>query len=225
MEYVVLARLRFARYSASSTSRRYPGLDTKMQRCQGNDRDLPEKTSEHIKNGQQGKKNDSQLQGIQSCNTVSTLPRISDVYLLRGLKEEPLQPFLPPLSKEQAQVLEAVKSGANVFFTGPAGSGKSLILSHIKNYLHDRKIPYDLTAPTGVAACLLGGQTIHSWAGVGKGDRPVWSYAKNSRVLGEAERFRSLKVLMIDEVSMVIISHCTVYGIARVKVANMHITT
>ena len=55
------------------------------------------------------------------------------------------------------------RQGASVFFTGCAGTGKSLLLKHIL-----RALPTDstfVTASTGLAASALGGTTINAFAG------------------------------------------------------------
>lgn len=137
-----------------------------------------------------------------------TRPGMADIYFLESLVKKPLvaEAALPPLSEEQARILEAVKGGVNVFFTGPAGSGKTLLVSHIKQYLEEQNITFAVTAPTGVAALLLGGNTIHSWAGLGRGDQPVFRYLERLRHGGSnasrMNEFKNTKVLIIDEVSM-----------------------
>ena len=53
------------------------------------------------------------------------------------------------------------KTRNNIFITGPAGSGKSTIL---KKFLSlTKKENYAVLAPTGVAAAIVEGQTIHSF--------------------------------------------------------------
>lgn len=112
-------------------------------------------------------------------------------------------PELKRLSEEQAQVLEAIEEGGNVFFTGPAGSGKSMILRHIEEYLSKKGRAYQVTATTGVAALNVGGTTINSWAGLGVGDKPVWFYSGTQTFENKLEIFRETDVLIIDEISMV----------------------
>lgn len=122
---------------------------------------------------------------------------------------------LVPLSVDQERVLSLVKEGNNVFFTGPAGSGKSLILQHIKRYLDTNNRSYAVTAPTGIAAVLIGGQTIHSWSKVGRGEKPVGYYIKKARQPGNGKSrdrkdsaWSATQVLIVDEISMVSLLQC-----------------
>lgn len=80
------------------------------------------------------------------------------------------------LSSEQEAILRMVALGQSLFFTGPAGTGKSVLLRSIIAECRSR-FPYEdsvaVTAPTGIAALTIGGSTIHSWAGIGLGkDHP-----------------------------------------------------
>ena len=71
------------------------------------------------------------------------------------------------LTAEQTRVLEAVKKGKSLFFTGSAGTGKSFLLKRIIASLPpNHTFP---TASTGVAACHIGGTTLHAFAGIGSG--------------------------------------------------------
>ncbi|MBW0483498.1 hypothetical protein O181_023213 [Austropuccinia psidii MF-1] len=112
------------------------------------------------------------------------------------------------LSPEQQNVLDLVLRGESVFFTGSAGTGKSVLLRHIISALkrnHSaRPDAVAVTASTGMAACCIGGTTIHSFGGIGLGVEPpdhlVNKVKKNSRA---AARWIRTKVLVIDEISMV----------------------
>lgn len=74
------------------------------------------------------------------------------------------------LSKEQEHVLDlVVNQGKSVFFTGPAGTGKSVLMRAIitqlrSKYARDRE-RVAVTASTGLAACNIGGITLHSFSG------------------------------------------------------------
>lgn len=76
-------------------------------------------------------------------------------------------------SEEQILVLEKVRAGENVFFTGSAGTGKSFLLREVTRLLDHETRPYQLTATTGIAALQVGGCTLHSFAGLGLGDDSI----------------------------------------------------
>jgi len=104
----------------------------------------------------------------------------------------------------QATTLDILKMGENVFLTGSAGTGKTHILKEYINYLRDNAIFPSILAPTGIAASLLNGKTIHSFFALGIrdffSDEDIYAIATNSRL---RKRFKELKVLIIDEVSMI----------------------
>ncbi|KAH8324447.1 hypothetical protein KR074_007803 [Drosophila pseudoananassae] len=105
------------------------------------------------------------------------------------------------LSEEQMEVLRACTSGKNVFFTGSAGTGKSFLLRRIISAL-----PPDgtiATASTGVAACLIGGTTLHAFAGIGGGDANMKRCLELASRPVSAQTWRKCKRLIIDEISMV----------------------
>lgn len=126
-----------------------------------------------------------------------------------GLRTTPQMPDdevlpLPPLSEEQAKALKLVKQGSSVFFTGCAGTGKSLLLRHIV-----RELPPAttfVTGTTGMASSLLGGTTINSFAGIGRCDvsqRIDIDSLVRSAAKGESGyRWRKATTLIIDEISM-----------------------
>lgn len=113
------------------------------------------------------------------------------------------------LSKEQRIVLDLVlNQGKSAFFTGPAGTGKSLLLRKIIEgltikYLDDSSC-VAVTASTGLAAFNIGGTTLHRFAGIGLGKAPttklIQDIFKDKFKLG---RWTHVKVLVIDEISMV----------------------
>ena len=79
----------------------------------------------------------------------------------------------PPLDDPVKESIRlAAMSGANIFFTGSAGTGKSFTIDAIVEGLKakhgdDYADAVAVTAPTGVASLLIGGQTLGSFAGVG----------------------------------------------------------
>jgi energy-coupling factor transporter ATP-binding protein EcfA2 len=135
--------------------------------------------------------------------------------------------LLASLSNEQRRVLEVVRQGKSVFFTGCAGTGKSYLLKAIVAVLPEQTT--HLTALTGVAALNIGGRTLHSFAGIGlvravpwhngalgpltdKGARGGggggWQGKKSKEELlrelsrSSRERWGQCRTLIIDEVSM-----------------------
>uniref|UniRef100_A0A8C0HCG6 ATP-dependent DNA helicase PIF1 n=1 Tax=Chelonoidis abingdonii TaxID=106734 RepID=A0A8C0HCG6_CHEAB len=105
------------------------------------------------------------------------------------------------LSQEQSIVLSAVLSGKNVFFTGSAGTGKSYLLKKIVGSLPP-KSTY-ATASTGVAACHVGGTTLHAFAGIGSGKVPLNQCIELAQRTGVRQHWLSCQHLIIDEISMV----------------------
>ncbi|XP_015868197.3 ATP-dependent DNA helicase PIF1 [Ziziphus jujuba] len=108
---------------------------------------------------------------------------------------------------QQKQVISAVSMGRSVFITGSAGTGKTALIEHlIKTLGQKRYEPSNVfvTAATGVAACAISGQTLHSFSGIKhmKADRELLlqSVLSNKQA---CRRWKKAKALVIDEISMV----------------------
>jgi len=99
----------------------------------------------------------------------------------------------------QSDALEILATGANVFLTGPAGSGKT----HLLNRFRLERDHVAVTASTGIAATHLNGRTIHSWAGIGIKSEltkaEIRKIVKNRKIRNRIERTATL---IIDEISM-----------------------
>jgi ATP-dependent DNA helicase PIF1 len=113
------------------------------------------------------------------------------------------------LDPEQENAIRLMNSGnINVFLTGGGGTGKSKVLEiFISNY--KKRFPttwrqlLGITSTTGSSALLIGGTTIHSFAGIGVSridDDVLIERLAKRRYL--SKRWRELKTLIIDEVSM-----------------------
>ena len=103
----------------------------------------------------------------------------------------PLVPLPQPeveLSPEQLRVLRSVIAGRNVFFTGSAGTGKSVLLREIVKWYRAAGKRLHVTASTGIAAINIGGTTLHSWAGVRLGKEPAEALVK--KLLGKDKYLR-----------------------------------
>ncbi|MFA5933735.1 MAG: helix-turn-helix domain-containing protein [Candidatus Paceibacterota bacterium] len=103
----------------------------------------------------------------------------------------------------QAEALNILKSGANVYLTGNAGSGKTYVLNQYIGYLKAHGVEVAVTASTGIAATHMNGITIHSWSGLGIRDSlSDWDLEVLQEKQNLFKRFEKTKVLIIDEVSM-----------------------
>ncbi|WVQ76888.1 hypothetical protein IAR50_006562 [Cryptococcus sp. DSM 104548] len=121
-------------------------------------------------------------------------------------KKRPNTAAHPVLQNEQLDVLRAViDNKQNVFYSGKAGTGKSLTLRQIITSLkciYKKEHEIAITAPTGLAAINIGGDTIHTWGGIGYGLGTAEQLMKGlSR--DQRKRWRGCKVLVLDEISMV----------------------
>ncbi len=103
----------------------------------------------------------------------------------------------------QETALNIMKTGQNVFLTGAPGAGKTYVLNQYIDYLKNYGIEAAITAPTGIAASHIGGMTLQSFFGTGIRDSLSQYDIEN---LTEKkylwERMKDLKVLVIDEISM-----------------------
>jgi ATP-dependent DNA helicase PIF1 len=134
----------------------------------------------------------------RKLNTENTTPSGIKIPKVKKLFNNPT---LQETTEEQSTVLEYVLRGKNVFFTGSAGTGKSYLLKKIISAL-----PPDVTmvtASTGVAACHIGGITLHQFAGIGLG---TGTMEKCKQIVSKSVagmNWRKIKHLIIDEISMV----------------------
>ena len=110
------------------------------------------------------------------------------------------------LSEEQKGVIKLVMSGTSLFFTGAAGTGKSVLLREIISSLGKkfRAENIAVTASTGLAALNIKGETLHRFAGIGLGNAPASHLIRKIKSRQEpSNRWKQCRVLIIDEISMV----------------------
>ncbi|XP_077603312.1 ATP-dependent DNA helicase PIF1 [Crocuta crocuta] len=117
------------------------------------------------------------------------------------VKRLSLPPSKPQLSEEQAAVLRIVLKGQSIFFTGSAGTGKSYLLKRILGSLPPTGTV--ATASTGVAACHIGGTTLHAFAGIGSGQAPLTQCVALAQRPAVRQGWLNCQRLVIDEISMV----------------------
>ena len=124
------------------------------------------------------------------------------------------------LDWRQQQAVDIALSGKNLFLTGGPGTGKSFTLRHIIDQLrtkhnaerlaaHAGGVTEDpprradsvlVTAPTGVAAILVGGQTLFAKPGPGK---PLPTTRMFGNMWGNKDTWRKVRTVVVDEISMV----------------------
>lgn len=103
------------------------------------------------------------------------------------------------LSEEQRVAVNLIEQGDNVFVTGGAGTGKSMLQDVVYDAATRRKLTVVRLAATGVAAENIGGVTLHSAIDIQLGKLPLRAYInrpspKRQTIFGEAD------MVIIDEV-------------------------
>ena len=111
------------------------------------------------------------------------------------------------LTTKQKEALRHMKSGKNIFLTGPAGTGKTFILKNFIDWYKETKETENskiyITSTTGLSSLLIDGMTIHRYAGIGIGDKDINTYYKKiMKMKSLKKRWLSTSVLVIDEISM-----------------------
>ena len=111
------------------------------------------------------------------------------------------------LSNEQSYALKKFQQRANLFVTGPGGTGKTRLIEELSQHCKHHRIKYQVCALTGCATMLLpkgcNARTIHSWSGIrlckGDNNKIVETALKSKRI---KSNWKSTQVLIVDEVSM-----------------------
>jgi ATP-dependent exoDNAse (exonuclease V) alpha subunit len=101
----------------------------------------------------------------------------------------------------QNQTLAILDAGHSIFLTGPAGSGKTYVLNQFIKDARGSGKSVAVTASTGLAATHLGGNTIHSWSGIGISDELHKRHASDMSK-SRQDQIINADILIIDEVSM-----------------------
>jgi len=105
----------------------------------------------------------------------------------------------------QAEALARLLNKENCFISGPAGSGKTTLINTFVDLMDaefNGNIEIAVTATTGIAATLIGGRTLHSWAGFGISDEPFDADKLSPFQISKHKVFKETDVLIIDEISM-----------------------
>jgi len=103
---------------------------------------------------------------------------------------------------KQLTALAILDSGQSVFLTGAAGAGKTYVLNKFIKEARANGKSVAVTASTGIAATHLGGNTIHSWSGMGIADE-ISDRAISDMSKSRKDQIEKADILIIDEVSMI----------------------
>ena len=96
------------------------------------------------------------------------------------------------LSPDQIIAVDLFNEGHNFLLTGPGGSGKSFLIQELKKIAENKDKKIAITALTGCAAVLLNckATTIHGWAGIGFGDKPIDLICKSIKTKGKYSSYK-----------------------------------
>lgn len=107
------------------------------------------------------------------------------------------------LNDIQQLALSEMINGVNIFLTGSGGTGKTTCIHTFVRHCKRINKNIGVTSTTGISAILLGGTTIHQFMGIGMGLLPTHVLINKIRINKKtATRIRSVRVLIIDEISM-----------------------
>ena len=108
------------------------------------------------------------------------------------------------LDSDQQRALKLMQSGANVFLTGKAGTGKSAVLGEFREWCRNSGNSCVFLAPTGVAALNIGGATVHSFLQLAPTlQSPDTIGPFRSGRADKARVVERTRAIVIDEISMV----------------------
>ena len=120
--------------------------------------------------------------------------------IINNFPQSPEATKLDETNIRQKQAFELVKhTNQSFFLTGRAGTGKTTFLKNIQE-LTDKQ--FIVVAPTGIAAIVAGGVTIHSFFGLDLNVQGPKDHGKNFTE-EKMEAVRACDTIIIDEVSMV----------------------
>lgn len=112
------------------------------------------------------------------------------------------------MDSDQQSVIELLKQNKNILLLGQAGTGKSKLITEIKNYINkdtnNTKYKYIyITSTTGISALNIGGVTLHSFLGIGVGEDTKENLYKKVIKRRDHKKLKCNNILIIiDEVSM-----------------------
>ena len=112
--------------------------------------------------------------------------------------------FNSQFTEIQQQAMNSMLKGKNVFVTGPGGTGKSYCIFYFLAKMKEMGLTKEeiaVTSTTGISASLIGGTTLHRFAGIGIGNKSFeYYYDSISKDHFKKKKWTKCKILIIDEV-------------------------
>lgn len=143
---------------------------------------------------------------VKEFSYASSAETTSSVFPDPGPHKPDVVPITEPeLCKEQADLVDLILSGKNVFYTGSAGCGKSTVLKAFVKRLRQMGKEVNIIAPTGRAALDINGSTTWTYAGwtPDSHKKPLKRLRADAHGKFVRKRLKATDVLVIDEISMV----------------------
>lgn len=102
--------------------------------------------------------------------------------------------------KFEQSVVSKILGNQNLWITGEAGAGKTVLINQYIKYLQAMRIPYIATAPYAIAAKKINGKTLHTAMTIDP--HIVWT---DDMYPGEKDiwMLRNVKVIIIDEIGTI----------------------
>lgn len=127
------------------------------------------------------------------------------------------------LNKQQLLVFNKYINGENIFITGPGGSGKTFLIRQIVSHAIKHNKQIQVCALTGCASILLNckATTLHRFAGIGLASMPIEKIIRELFYRKyKLKNWYSIKILIIDEVSMMSLKILLILDMIARKIYN-----
>lgn len=105
------------------------------------------------------------------------------------------------LTRSQTNALNLLRSGENAIICGKAGTGKTYLINYFKKMAIEDGKKVVVCAPTGIAASLSDGVTIHKAFSIGYGELVDYKNIKNNQRKPKDYIYEA-DIIIIDEISM-----------------------